>query len=481
MIWVWVYKEVIGKDRAKKSFICYSNQLPLVFNYYMEQNQFLYWTHPVYVVNSKKMIGTYLFPNHCIKFRDMKYYYGTNKYSAEKAIQMIEKEVKENKENNYKPKYNEGFTSKLGERLCIDKIKEKFPIVPQVKDFIYEMPQGALILTPSRDSVERTWNYDIHTAYPAIFLENKMPKEIVKVKNFCAGEQHIVKLRIKNFKAKYLNLYPLYLNKNAQKNHKGLEIIGKRVISGKSYTFTCFYENEIEILKDFYDIEEIEVIEIYRIIFAELPPETIENIKEMYAIKSGAANSSDYDGVKQTVNRLYGYFATLKPNKNGRLVPRDINVPWLFSSYIVSRERVLLYQFIKRVGINHLVAAHTDGVKFDCDCTEVMKELNEERGTLFLDCGHWDEESPMYKVQYLSNTRAKYLDENGELKMKHGGINEEDIKEFIKNKTIDEITAKTLISYTIKKRIVEDNGIIRIENQKIIVPLKNAGVKEELK
>jgi hypothetical protein len=56
--------------------------------------------------------------------------------------------------------------------------------------------------------------------------------------------------------------------------------------------------------------------------------------------------------------------------------------------------------------------------------------INLRRGSIYRDMGQWDKEAVLEKVQYFSNVKAKYI-ENGVLKMKHGGICEEDITAFL--------------------------------------------------
>lgn len=417
-----------------------------------------------------KPISFSLFLCHAIHFRDMKYFYGTDEYKGAAAIEQIKKEpVNHNRR---------GFTSRIGEALNIDLIKKDFPPIPLVKTLIYEMPQGPLILN-SLNYYEKAWCYDIHSAYPAILLENKFPKRLKKVSKIGKGE-HLCKIKLTNFKAKFFNNYPLYLNKTCQlKNNPNLKIIGKRIIEGSSYIFYCFYEREIELLKFFYEIEKIELLEIYKIEFGKLPQPTIEAIKALYFDKSNKKDTPEYNAAKQKLNRMYGFFATLI-KENGIYTLRNKNVPWLVAAFIVSRERELMFKAIKACGIEHLISGHTDGLKFDYDCGEIFNRLNKERGELYLDCGQWDFEGTLDCVQYLSNTRAKYY-ENGVLKMKHGGISDEDINKFLENKEWKDIKYNSIINFTYREELKFDKEIIRLIKIQTPVELSKAGLGGDFK
>jgi hypothetical protein len=122
---------------------------------------------------------------------------------------------------------------------------------------------------------------------------------------------------------------------------------------------------------------------------------------------------------------------------------------------------------IAAVGIEHLVSAHTDGVKFNINADDIVEKINLKRGVLYKDVGQWKKEGVFDKCFYFSNTVAKY--QEGELiGMKHGGIPEEDVDEFLIEKTYDDINGNEDFYITINKEIVcEENRTYIQKNQRL--------------
>jgi hypothetical protein len=135
-----------------------------------------------------------------------------------------------------------------------------------------------------------------------------------------------------------------------------------------------------------------------------------------------------------------------------------------------------MFLVIKEVGIGHVVSAHTDGIKIDFDAHEIIDKMNKERGILHGSCGQWEFEGTLEDVYYLANTKAKYM-ENGQLKMKHGGISEEDITEFMSTHTWDNIQRDTLINITVKKWLeLDENNVLQLKTIKKPIELSLVGV-----
>ena len=57
--------------------------------------------------------------------------------------------------------------------------------------------------------------------------------------------------------------------------------------------------------------------------------------------------------------------------------------------------------------------------------------------------------------------------------MKHGGISNEDIEEFLANKTYDSITLDSKIKVTLKEKIAETKKGTFITKQRALIPIKN--------
>ena len=124
---------------------------------------------------------------------------------------------------------------------------------------------------------------------------------------------------------------------------------------------------------------------------------------------------------------------------------------------------------IQQVGIEHIVSAHTDGVKFDCNADEIVDKVNLRRGEIYKDVGQWKKEEVFDKCFYFSNTVAKY-EVNGEIGMKHGGIAEDDVNEFLHNKTYEDINenADFYVTLASSKRLICEKDRTYISKRKVL-------------
>jgi hypothetical protein len=78
-----------------------------------------------------------------------------------------------------------------------------------------------------------------------------------------------------------------------------------------------------------------------------LPLSSIKAIKKLYDDKLAAKGQLDYDGFKQIVNRIYGFFTTKRVNKEGKTVARDFQVPYQIGVWIVHRQRLFMAALIQ--------------------------------------------------------------------------------------------------------------------------------------
>jgi hypothetical protein len=97
--------------------VLYTNQFNLILNYYKKRN-FEVVEHKV----GQKTICFEVIGFIC--FRDMKYYYGSDKFSCAAALNLIENSPVEH--------WNSSYTGTIGKMLKIDEIKKEFP--PIAKD-----------------------------------------------------------------------------------------------------------------------------------------------------------------------------------------------------------------------------------------------------------------------------------------------------------------------------------------------------------
>lgn len=389
----------------------------------------------------------------------MKYYHGTDKLDSAAALKLAIK--------NKPKRWTSSYTGQIGKALNIDAIKKSFKQLPfdLLNNMLMNSSQGAIIYS-TREEFKNVYCYDVVSAYPTILL-GKIPKNFIRSKYEPAADRiHFGKITIKNFKVKNPRFIPLYRGKEVPEN---CVLTGKRIVAGTSYSYYGFIEHELRILKNYYDYESISIADIYRCEMEYLPEESRDSIKKVYDDKLAAKGTDNYDGFKQMFNRIFGYFITTY-EVDGELRIRDKDVPYQIGLWIISKQRQIMLDAIEAVGLENVVAAHTDGIKVVGNFNQVFEEINQRRGLVYKNLGRWEFEEVIDKIQYLSNVKAKYL-VNGKLKMKHGGLSDVDTAHFLMGKTYEEINSSSIISFTTKKKIIENENGIYIILKRVEIPL----------
>ena len=414
------------------------------------------------LINGNAVYGVNLY--NIVSFRDMKYKFGSDKFTTAAAIEIINKDESDEKSS---------FNSNLGRKIQIDAIKKDFPpIQANLRSIMMnETPKGAIILANKRKEFKDVHCYDVCSAYVACLLEGKLPYKFQQVGKIEEDKEYFVKFKFKNLKAKNPQMLTLYLT-NRQEG-RNICPVNKRIVAAEEYCFYGFL-NELWIINQFYNYDSYEIINQYEVIFKELPESSRLAIQKIYDDKLAAKGQLDYDGFKQIVNRIYGFFITKKRSKFNKkeYTANDKNVPYQFGIWIIYRQRLFMTALIAAVGVNHVVSAHTDGVKFDCNADEIVDKINLRRGEIYKDVGQWKKEEVFDRCFYFSNTVAKY-EIDGVVGMKHGGISQEDIDEFLENRTYDEINEETefyITDYRSKELVCEEDRTY-ISKRKILSSL----------
>lgn len=443
-----------------KRFHVYTNDFDLIWKAY---EKFIIYYRQKYKVQVLKIgarvYGLNLF--NVVSFKDMKYKYGSDRFTAAAAVEIINKDNTNNKSS---------FTSNLGRLIDIDSIRKKFqPISFALRDkMMNETPNGAIILANVGKEFTDVHCYDVCSAYLACLLEGRIPSQFIKVNKRNKNQEYYGKVKYKNLKAKNPQMLVLYGTKRME--GKDIVKVGSRILAAAEYSFYCFL-NERWIIDQYYTYDscEIDCDNLYWIQFEKLPLSSIKAIKKLYDDKLAAKGQVDYDGFKQIVNRIYGFFTTKRINKEGKTVARDYQVPYQIGIWIVHKQRLFMAALIQQVGIEHVVSAHTDGVKFDCNADKIVDKVNLKRGEIYKDVGQWKKEEVFDKCFYFSNTVAKY-EVNGEIGMKHGGISEEDVNEFLVGKTYEDINedADFYITLASTKKIICEKDRTYIVKRKVL-------------
>ena len=437
-----MYEWLAAKD---KRFHVYTNDFNLILERYKHFN------HEKYKIKAlkygSKIYGLTVYNVVC--FRDMKCKFGSNTFSAAAAVEIINKDKTDTRAS---------FTSNLGKKIKAEEISKEFePILGRVRSaMLNETPKGAIIIANKGKEFTNVHCYDVCSAYIAHLLEGELPYKFKQVGYMKKGHKYFVQFKFKNLKAKNFQVLPLYITNKQQ--GENIVLANKRVVAAEEYVFYNFYDEKL-IIDQYYTYDSCELGVIYEIEFKELPKESREAIQKIYDDKLAAKGQLDYDGYKQIVNRIYGFFITKIPSMYGGDRVRDKEVPYQVGVWIIHRQRMLMCALIKKVGIEHVVSAHTDGIKFDCNADEIVDKMNRHRGFIYKDVGQWKKEEVLDRCFYFSNTIAKYQI-GDEIGMKHGGISQEDIDQFLKGKSYDDINEYAEIELTTDKELVcEKNGI----------------------
>lgn len=167
---------------------------------------------------------------------------------------------------------------------------------------------------------ENVSSYDFTSSYPAVMIAEKFPMssseqienpsdDIVEesIKNYCC----IIELKMYNVESKFIADNPLSLSKCNVVGKK--EIDNGRIISA-DYIETVITEQDLFTIKEFYNIEKIEYVKIYRYIKNYLPTEFIKAILDLYKIKTELKGVEDreteYLNSKEMLNSEYGMTVT---------------------------------------------------------------------------------------------------------------------------------------------------------------------------
>lgn len=437
-----------------KRFHVYTNDLDLILKLYFGYDKKKYRIKVL--KNGRRIYGINLL--NIVSFKDMKYKYGSNNFSAAAAMKMI---------NEDKNDIKSSFTSNLGRLIDVDKIKEKFkPISKDLRlKMINESSCGAIILANVGKEFKEVYCYDVCSAYIACLLEGNMPSRFIKVNKKLKGQEYFGKITIKGLKAKNPQMLTLYSSKKQE--GKNISLVGHRILAAEEYSFYCFFDEKWIIDQYYtYDKLEIDYNNLYEIKFEKLPLKMIKSIRQLYDDKLTAKGRIDYDAYKQIVNRIYGFFLTKVERDYGR-DSRDYKIPYQIGLWLIHRQRLFIAALIAAVGINHVVSAHTDGVKFDCNADEIVEKINLSRGRIYKDVGQWKKEEVLDRCFYFSNTVAKY-EINGKIGMKHGGIPQEDVDDFLFEKKYDDINGNEDFYKTTSREIICEKDKTYIKKTKVL-------------
>lgn len=377
-------------------------------------------------------------------FYSMKYKIGTDELNIENSLKLIE---------NAPAHQYSGYTSILKKEIKTEEPMLDFTIGDQ------EPSLSPMIFSKTRKEFTNAKCFDLTSFYPYL-LTQKLPhfkktisREEIQWKE---DETYYGAIWIKDIRAKTA-FYPLSLvgeNRDSGiKKGQGLNIVnmGTRLISADEVILYGFLPFLLDSLKE-YEYEDYKISKQVALFELEIDQDLRALVLEKFQVKQEKKRLGlNYLGEKILLNRLYGFFIT-----------KGNNAPAHYSQYIVQKGKNILLQIIRQIGLKDLVHSHTDSIKFIGDHEDVIKKYNSE--IEFEELGKFAPEGIMEKVIYYGTNKAKYI-MNGELGLKHGGIEKRDI-EPLKSLSYEEISKDTKYQLTTLYVYSSDKGFYAITTEK---------------
>lgn len=396
-----------------------------------------------------------------ITYKNAKYYLGTDKIDKIKPNNYCELI---NRFHNTNIKFN--FTTSLKSILINKEMEslgdEKSLPYSVIKELYTYTSLAPIIYSEINKEFKNVYCYDFDSAYIDKYFKCRFPTNF-RVCDVNSKQAVLIRLRIKNIKAKN----PRFCCLSVANKDCGTRIIyptkeSKRVLMAKEIIISVFWF-ELKMIKECYIYDEMIKEMAWTADLKELPQSFLDTVFEMYNTKEEAKrNNEPYADKKVILNRIHGFFLT-KKTINKEVQPMYKNLPIQIGFFTIALQRFLMYELIKKIGIENIVSAHTDSIKTKGNFNDIVQEWNDNHKNKYSDTmGVLELEGIMEKVIYYSNTRAKYI-MDGEFKIKHGGIWEKDAEDIIKTYTYETLTNQSNYSHTVIRafRTKEDKNYLK--------------------
>lgn len=392
------------------------NEINSVYLYLKEKEGKKYCLNKLEINKAKKIVG---FSIHCADkyrtnkngqknyypfktFYDLKYKLGTDELSVEDSLREISKLSYKNWNQGYTSQLRNRFKDKIGEQICKETIENPPSMSP-------------IVFTKINKELVNVWCYDITSAYPYL-LTQPLP-HYLETTNFISEEQfkednctYYGGLKITNLQAKQ-PYFPLTLVGNIAAEKQGKNIIhhGVRIESADEIILCGFIPHLLQLLKANYTYDSYIISKKVLKFELRIEPELRKEVISLFEAKQNKKRKGlNYTGEKILLNRIYGF-----------LITKGNSTPAHFGQYIVSKERLIIDNMVRKIGLEDMVQSHTDSIKFTGNHAAAIEEYN---NTIeFPELGKFSYEGTFERCFYFSNIVAKYI-QNGELKFKHGGI-----------------------------------------------------------
>lgn len=409
---------------------------------------------------------------------DYAFKFGSDEVSIEEAFS--------SKYDSVWGKVNSSFTGLAKKKIHIDLVEEEFkPIFKDLRSILLHYSvKGPTIGCRPNHNYTNVSAWDVKSAYPYWVYTAEFPYTFMQVPDKLKGRfmkkphcGYFGRFTIKNFKPKDPHYLPLFLKHDGlDENDVDVLTCNRRIAAGVSYSGYGFLNLLLPIIKNNYTYESIEFdwdqMWIYET--KQLPQETRDACLDLFDTKESTKLHSD----KLILNRTsYGLFITHKTRKDGTKDAADYEVPYQVGIYIVALQAHYMDSVIQKGGVEHLISTHTDSIKFDYDIAPIIYKENNRRHC-YKNLGMWEPED-VKECCYYSNTRAKILTSKGKVEIKHGGISEDDVIEFCRDKDYNSISGESPIMLTRHRTLAVDEKGTHIVLNKVPVKFSSDLSEEE--
>lgn len=388
-----------------------------------------------------------------ITYKDAKYYLGTDKVDNIKPSNYCELIQRFHVSGNIKS----SFTTSLKDTLLNEDLLDfgspkNLPLC--VVDELYQNTSLApIIYSETNKEFQNVYCYDFDSAYISLYFKYLFPYRFIYVGNrIDSDKEHFVRVKFINIRAKNPHFLPLSVaDRKNGKNIKFIAPTSKRVLMGEEVVVSIFYKLEMELIKQYYEFDDIIIEQSYEVEMKQLPRSFLKTVLELYKTKEAAKhNNEPYADKKVLLNRIHGFFLTAK-KFNNKKTQMYKSLPVQIGFYTIALQRVIMCNLMSQIGLNNIVSAHTDSIKTKKDFVEIINKYNEKEKLGSSDTlGLLEFEGKMEKVVYFSNTRAKYI-MDGEFHIKHGGIDYKTAQDIIDSYTYDTLSNTSPYEHTLDR------------------------------
>lgn len=394
----------------------------------------------------------------CINLRWVHYYFGIDigvrkKEDENTYNENIEAVIKAISERDPAEAYRVGFTAHLKKKFVTQTTYTDFVITKKgeatsddynmLKTMAKYSNLGALIGCTRNRELRDIYSYDITSAYIYHLFSNEFPSaeyfSVNPEQYECADKDENAFFIIAKISAIikpeyfYKEIFPMPAGYIAEVLKEKCSITEGGKVKYCEDMVIGLWDKDLKYINEFYDVLNLNMLKIYQFKLKPLPADLKREMLSLYRKKQRKKElHENYKTEKILLNRGgYGLWVTKKDDTNPYTgitsrIQSDWDVPFQIGSYIVALQRELLLEQMQILGMENIVAFHTDSIKTSKCFDEYFERYNESID-ICDDLGHFEREWKADRIFFYNSVRYKAVTDKGELIVKHGGIDEKDM------------------------------------------------------